>query len=275
MDTSALNPRAEDPFRKALEKYPENVDILIPVIGRSGVGKSEFINAVLREEYGQGIKSEQLMDVQHTLRRCTVDVRLAELGRTSEGRRVVLVDTPGLIDGLDSRENEGLHVEKVANWFKEVYRTQDSAVLGGIIYLHNLAHDTLHHEDRQSLLILKALCGVKSLCRVVVATTRWDTIKDEASITWKLRDLEEFYGSIIKEGATFVKENRTAREIVAMAVAKYTPGAPLQIQQEMNEKHSSFSKTTVGSFYREPANLKSGFNAIHTLTRRMLASLFG
>ncbi|KAH9483485.1 hypothetical protein JR316_0002953 [Psilocybe cubensis] len=266
---------AEDEnIRNFLQKYPENVDVHVVIMGRSGVGKSEFINEVLREEYGHNLKPEQLMKVEHTLRRCTTEVRTAGLRKTSEGRRIVLVDTPGLDGVINGNEDQAPPIETVANWLRDIHTA--NLLLAGIIWLFDISQNALCLEDYECLRTLQELCGADSLSRILIATTKWE--KERGEQTEKIMSLEKFLEPITKAGAKFVQGKCPARDIIAKSLAGHNSGAVLQIQDEMGVKRKPFSKTIVGASYlrtHKPASSDRASGAYAWFRRLFTMGRFG
>ncbi|PPQ91797.1 hypothetical protein CVT25_000441 [Psilocybe cyanescens] len=216
------------------------------VMGRSGAGKSTFINRVLEGEYGQNLKPEQFMKTEVTLKRCTTVVSEAALKADSKERRIILVDTPGF-DG-DDNDFDANHnpVSMVANWLKDIYSRPKESVLVGIIYLHDISHDSLV-DDGPSLQILRAICGAQNFDRIVIGTTKWDKETANGTQHVKANELESFF-QIVK-GAKFGRNESTAKDIVVQALAGFSSSANLQIQLEMVQGQKVFSETAAGVYY--------------------------
>lgn len=121
-------------------------DIVIPVMGPTGAGKSTFINAVLGQE-GR-------MPVGHKLSSCTaqldyavVDPKFIHYPKSLEGCRVVMVDTPGFDD---TYEGDAEILKRIAEWLEKSYHDH-AVVLAGVIYLHDISHDRFSGTARRNL----------------------------------------------------------------------------------------------------------------------------
>jgi len=76
-------------------KEPANTDVLIAVMGPTGVGKSSFINLATQ--------SETKLPVSDGVDSCTSTVDAAPAFEL-DGRRVILYDTPGFDDSRKGEE---------------------------------------------------------------------------------------------------------------------------------------------------------------------------
>jgi len=134
-------------------------DILIPVIGVTGVGKSTFINAAT---------GKIATSVSHDLDSRTQNIQPVIAPYPGDNtRRVVFLDTPGFNDTwCDDAEI----LRDIVNWL------EDSCELGmklaGIIYLHEISQ-TRFVTTGGSLTMFDTLYHLDTAQNVILATTKW------------------------------------------------------------------------------------------------------
>ncbi|KAF5325901.1 hypothetical protein D9611_000785 [Ephemerocybe angulata] len=144
-------------------------DIIIPVMGATGAGKSYLINALLRAR-----GNKQLATVGCELASCTVNLQAFRIeGLTSkygalENGDVIIVDTPGFDDTFAS---DFEILKRIADWLKS--SCEDGAILGGVIYLHDISQDRFSGTARKNLEMFNHLCGDAALHKVVLVTSKW------------------------------------------------------------------------------------------------------
>jgi len=92
-------------------------DIIIPVMGPTGVGKSTFINIAAGQDRTL---------VGHDLTSCTAEIQVVRVTHPRfPSRRIVFVDTPGFDDTYVS-DTEILR--RIANWLKDTYTDDKKTV---------------------------------------------------------------------------------------------------------------------------------------------------
>ncbi|KAF8056269.1 P-loop containing nucleoside triphosphate hydrolase protein, partial [Lyophyllum atratum] len=137
-------------------------------IGPTSAGKSTFINVLLgadRMTVGDGSRS------------CTSDVQFSVIESLGsplsnlEGYRVIVVDTPGFDD---TDEGDAEILRWIAVWLKN--SCEKNAILGGVIYLHDITHDRFSGTANRNLEMFNHLYGDAALSKVVLGTTKWSKI---------------------------------------------------------------------------------------------------
>ncbi|KAH6880600.1 P-loop containing nucleoside triphosphate hydrolase protein [Coprinopsis sp. MPI-PUGE-AT-0042] len=148
-------------------------DIIILVMGPTGVGKSTFI-----KEY----TGNQAVKVGHHLQSCTRDVTcfLAPVpmhfpGRL-QGRRLILVDTPGFDDTF---ADDSEILTRVTAWLAQSYNK--NMQIAGVIYMNDISQKRMFGSTRMNLKMFTKLCGDESFKKVVLATSQWDLLPDVAT----------------------------------------------------------------------------------------------
>ncbi|KFZ02161.1 hypothetical protein V500_00399 [Pseudogymnoascus sp. VKM F-4518 (FW-2643)] len=142
--------------------------IVVAVFGKTGTGKTSFINSVT----GRDLK------VGHGLTSCTEDVHAVSCRIGNEN--VILVDTPGF---SDTNISDTEILRRIAAWMQDSY--DDGFLLSGIIYLHNINDVRMEGPSLKNLRMMRKLCGANSLKNVVLATTMWenkDMIDDGSTV---------------------------------------------------------------------------------------------
>ncbi|KAH6911924.1 hypothetical protein BKA70DRAFT_820380 [Coprinopsis sp. MPI-PUGE-AT-0042] len=170
---------------------------LIALLGSTGSGKSSFANAIIgkpKAAVGNGLQSSTTNVEQHT-------------HAHESGMEVHLVDTPGLNDCSTPCDTKVL--QKIGAFLKNKYDVNQK--FSGIIFMHNINTPTLDWQaQRRNVTLFKKLCGNEStsLNNVIVVTSFWDELTNEADGVQKESDLQTKDG-FLKElhagGAKFVR----------------------------------------------------------------------
>ncbi|KAH6624179.1 P-loop containing nucleoside triphosphate hydrolase protein [Chaetomium sp. MPI-SDFR-AT-0129] len=130
-------------------------DIVIPIMGLTGVGKSTFISHFSNTAV-----------VGHGLASCTSTISIH--AATLDDQTIYLIDTPGFDDTTRS-DTAILH--EVAKWLKASYDADIQ--LAGIVYLHRIEDNRVGGAGTTNLRMFRELCGDDGLACVVLATTMW------------------------------------------------------------------------------------------------------
>ncbi|KAF6749527.1 P-loop containing nucleoside triphosphate hydrolase protein [Ephemerocybe angulata] len=148
---------------------PKGRDIIIPVMGATGAGKSYLINTLLR-----ATGNKEVAIVGRELSSCTVDllpVRIKGLASrydALENGDVIIVDTPGFDD---TKASDFEILKRIAEWLKQ--SCKGGAVLGGVIYVHDISQDRFSGTARKNLEMFNHLCGDAALHKVMLVTSKW------------------------------------------------------------------------------------------------------
>ncbi|THU87681.1 hypothetical protein K435DRAFT_867068 [Dendrothele bispora CBS 962.96] len=242
----------------------KDTDIVIPVMGATGAGKSTFINYL----FGDG---KDHVQVGHHLTSCTVNVTPVILPSTSrnpqnpdsEPTRVIILDTPGFDDTLASDVEI---LRRIANWLATSYRKK--MVLAGVIYLHDISQDRFTGTARRNLSMFNHLCGEASLDKVVLVSTKWERFRDAQIPTaregelkdkhWKFMvgkgsQVERFRLHSLKDEPLEKTGKESARHIVnlvrqrqAQEKGKVIKKFAIQIQHELVDSKKFVPQTEAG-----------------------------
>ncbi|KAG6847213.1 hypothetical protein H0H93_009481 [Arthromyces matolae] len=211
-------------------------DLIIPIMGETGAGKSTFINTLLgesRASVGHSLESETRYLDHYQLRR--------------PGRRVFLVDTPGFDD---TSEGDREILRRIAVWLAKSY--SDKVKIAGLIYLHDVTRPRILGTQRKNKDMFEKLCGPQAGSSIILATSKWSTnLRDEEVIHERfLRD--EHWKDMIRDGSkmrrfdgTQASAQRIVNEILAWKALDAT-----QIQAELVDIDRLLAETEAGRTLR-------------------------
>ncbi|PPR05139.1 hypothetical protein CVT26_012225 [Gymnopilus dilepis] len=213
-----------------MAKQDQNTtEVVILVTGLSGTGKSTFINALLAED---------VMPVGHGLSPFTKDVRCALFNShlpEAKGRRIVIVDTPG----FDNTYGNDIKVlELIASWLEA--RSPSKALLGGVIYLHEINQDRLATLAPVSLGVLRKSFGAskETFSRVALTTTKWSRIGEKEGED-RVNELRQQHWKPLIDGGMkverFADTQESARKIVESLVKELGDQPGFDIKAKMAE----------------------------------------
>ncbi|KAH7925403.1 hypothetical protein BV22DRAFT_440452 [Leucogyrophana mollusca] len=218
-------------------------DIIIPIMGPTGVGKSSFINTAAGGNF---------TTVGHDLKSCTAEIIHAIVPYPADpSRRVVFVDTPGF-DDTYTPDSEILR--RIAVWLARSY--SDDMKLAGVIYLHEISQARMLGTSRKNLAMFNKLCGKDALHNIILATTKWGDIEEEDGQCREEQLRGTFWKDMVSGGSRvtrFEDTRASAWDIVNLIVEK-TPIDALQIQRELVDLQKILPETEAGDSMR--ASLK-------------------
>ncbi|KAF9048794.1 hypothetical protein BJ165DRAFT_1058212 [Panaeolus papilionaceus] len=146
-------------------------DIIILIMGPTGVGKSSFVQAA--ERAFQGSISEDRHTIGHSLDSGTKNVECLSIEIPNTASKLILVDTPGF-DDRERPDSEILSI--IGKWLKETYSQQKQ--INGIIYLHRIQDVRFDAGVATTLSIFQKLCGGGPVYgRVVFTTSGWNNVQ--------------------------------------------------------------------------------------------------
>ncbi|KAH9483484.1 hypothetical protein JR316_0002952 [Psilocybe cubensis] len=238
-----------------LEKLLNIRNIVIPVMGPTGVGKSTFINAIVAKEFDEIDSSSMkpcLMEVGHGLVSCTKDVQAScikspmDLVRMQQmlDHSVVLVDTPGFDD---TYRDDFEILQKIADWLKESYN--DQHVIAGVIYLHDISLDRFPGSAAKNLDVFKSLCGRQAFSSIVMVETKGEKAFPDRVERYDQEMRNSFWKDLVEAGVTirsFDNDYESARSVVDYILTEFTQKFILQLQKEVAEDHKLLPDTDAG-----------------------------
>jgi len=171
-------------------------DIIIVVIGPSGVGKSTFINTAA---------GESLLRVNSGLEPCTTKVEHVRCTVQLEDsvKKVVFVDTPAFPDSGSDNTLAGLNVElKIQEWARKTFGRKIK--ITGILYLHKISDNRMTQPPLPHYQMFRKLCGEGFHARVLLVTTMWEKLSNRDDGERRRKILREHWGEMIDKGSAVV-----------------------------------------------------------------------
>ncbi|KAG2029505.1 P-loop containing nucleoside triphosphate hydrolase protein, partial [Suillus americanus] len=204
------------------------------VMGRTGVGKSTFINDAAGKKVvtvGHGLKS-CTADIQHVFCECPGD----------PSRRVVLVDTPGYDDTYISDEEV---LRRIAVWLASSYG-QDMK-LAGILYLHDITQSRMFGKMRMNFDVFRKLCGEDAEKNVILVTTKWARVTADEGQAREGELRSEFWKEMMAHGSTTARFDQSRPwDVMGAILANKTVVDPLRIQKELVDLGRKMPETDAG-----------------------------
>lgn len=165
-----------------------------------------------------------------------------------KGHNVNLIDTPGFDD---THKSETEVLTSIATWLEESYGNHEK--LNGVIYLHSINKPRMEGSALRNLRLFRQLCGESPLKNVVLGTTFWGAVNEEAgkSREKELRLRPEFWGQMVERGSRMMRvtDRASALEIVDYLMPMVP--VPLEIQKEMVDQEKHLIDTAAGQHMNE------------------------
>jgi hypothetical protein len=152
---------------------------------------------------------------------------------------MVLVNTPAFND-TGKKDYEILQL--VSDWLNKTYRR--GIKISGLIYFHPIS-DLMERAPLRNWRALEGICG-HHFSKVVLATTMWGPVDDQVGGTKEL-GLRHFWTADIARGwpmERFLRNRRTAADVLEPILNGYTTTQPLQLQREISDFFLSQKQTT-------------------------------
>ncbi|KAF9465249.1 P-loop containing nucleoside triphosphate hydrolase protein [Collybia nuda] len=220
-----------------------STDIVIPVMGPTGVGKSTFVNTL----YGSTVTT-----VGHGVSSCTAALQPCVLPApvgAFEGRRIIIVDTPGFDDTyLDDSEI----LRRIAAWLAMSYKKEMK--IAGVIYLHDISQPRILGTVTKNFGMFRKLCGDEILSSVILGTTKWGQTdhKSEKRREHQLREKSD-WKEMLEKGATmhrFLDDHDSAWDMVNSVLQRTQEVNALYIQHELVDMEKLIPDTDAGRHLR-------------------------
>ncbi|EPT00186.1 hypothetical protein FOMPIDRAFT_14168, partial [Fomitopsis schrenkii] len=181
------------------------------VMGRTGTGKTSFINTA----------TESHLAVGSALSSRTHNIQLSRPVRC-DSRRVVLIDTPGLDDTSRSTEDA---IRMVSAYLAKMRKK--GRVMQGAIYLHRISDNRMGQVALQSLHAFQNLCAQEALHHIAIVLSMWEDVAPDVRDGRRkaLCERELYFKPLIEAGAVALAYDRTAdsaHEVIQYLV-KRTP----------------------------------------------------
>lgn len=167
-----------------------------------------------------------------------------------DGRSIVLIDTPGFDD---DQRSDVMILEDIAKWMALRGYVKDH-LLDGLIFLHPVLFNRVGGSERNRTRLLQAILGKDAYSRVIIATTFWESIKNEEEINKWLdgrMNVGGVWHQMIEHGAQMIRHNKSKesadniiREIIKITdrLGKVEP----LLRTELKKQQGRVIKTTAG-----------------------------
>ncbi|KAI0080925.1 hypothetical protein K474DRAFT_1768932 [Panus rudis PR-1116 ss-1] len=234
MHTATSNPETlKDAVNRNDMPKREPDPVLIAIMGGTGTGKSSFINLVSggNLEVGTGLLS------------CTQGVEVSPLFEM-EGRRIILIDTPGF-DDTQLSDTEILTT--ISLFLSAMY--EEGKHLNGVLFFHRISDFRVGGISRRNIEMFRSLCGDTNMGNVAIVTNMWgeiDFTKGEAREK-ELREGDLFFKPALDHGASLLRHDGTtesAENILRSLI--YKDHFVLQLQRELIIERKDVAHTTAG-----------------------------
>ena len=205
--------------------------------------------------------SGSYLRVGDDLRSCTSEIQESE-EFILDGRRVVLIDTPGFDDTHKSDADALKYIAAylgesyvricVSPFFgtteREIFRYSTGAKLAGVVYVHKISDTRFGGLAAKNFRMFRELCGEKTLKNVVLMTTMWGEVTPSIGANRERQLHGTYFKAAIEKGAQLRRHDNTAesaREILR-TILKNQP-VVLKIQHELIDEHKDIGQTGAGA----------------------------
>ncbi|KAF9555455.1 hypothetical protein CPC08DRAFT_711998 [Agrocybe pediades] len=231
--------------RKSGGRANSRQEMIIPIMGATGVGKSTFVNYLVQDEQQKSEVAQGFASRTSKLRPITLTFPNDPL---LEQYTVTLVDTPGFDDPY---VGDAAILQNIADWLSKAYRSKK--VLGGVIYLQDISHDRCSETATKNLEMFNHMCGDAALEKVIIGTTKWGRTTPEIGKKHEDELKEVHWRSMLEKGARtkrFEDSYDSALSFVRQIVRDNLLGTCLRIQEEMVDDKKIIPETQAGKELR-------------------------
>lgn len=133
-----------------------------------------------------------------------------------EGKRIILVDTPG----FDDAKRSDLDVlREVYQWFKDAH--VENPQLNAIFYLHNITDNRMRGSAVKSTHVFRKLCGENFYPNLLLGTNFWRIVKPSSMVGAELRETQlrsedTFWKTMINGGSRVARIPDTRPEALKL-----------------------------------------------------------
>lgn len=156
---------------------------------------------------------------------------------------MAIVDTPGFDD---SSRSDSEILEEIVQFLCAQYHL--GIPLKGIVYMHRITDNKMSGSAQRYFEMFQRLIGEQCMANVVLLTTMWSQLKDEAVGLRRERELrEEFWSLMERKGSTirhFDGSRAMAEAFICRLMRK--KDIVLDIQTELFEQGKRLDETTAG-----------------------------
>ncbi|KAF9464790.1 P-loop containing nucleoside triphosphate hydrolase protein [Collybia nuda] len=223
-----------------------STDLVIPVMGPPGVGKSTFINSLCGRD---------VVEVGYGLKTCTQRLKAVTLKATKgpfKNHCLVIVDTPP----FNSTATSDLEILRcVADCLASFYRFshRKHMKLAGMIYLYEISQEHMTLGNCQDRELFQKICGNEALVMVVVGATKWEQLDGQAAQKCIDRLKGIFWDDLSREEPQICRVRNThdgAWDIVNRLAQGKKSRTTLQIQRELVDQNKLIRDTEAGRYVK-------------------------
>jgi len=202
------------------------------VMGVTGSGKTTFVN----------MASRSYLKVGNDLESCTSEIQESEVF-ILDGRRVVLIDTPGFDD---THKSDTDVLKSIAAFLGESYSA--GVKLAGVIYVHKISEDRFGGLAAKNFRMFRELCGEKTLKNVILMTNMWGRVVPQQGAERERQLNDKYFKAAIEKGAQLCRHYNTPESARAI-LRKILENKPavLQIQRELIDEGKDIADTGAGA----------------------------
>ncbi|KAK0623864.1 P-loop containing nucleoside triphosphate hydrolase protein [Immersiella caudata] len=173
-------------------------DILIALLGLTGAGKTTFVKIA---------SGDQSLVVGHSIYPCTQEPKAVPF-RMPDGRKIILIDTPGFDD--DNRSDVEI-LEGIAKWMSQRGYLKRHR-LDGLILLHPITVHRVGGTERRRTKLLQTILGEKAYNRIIIATTMWEQLNPSGDIMERQEERRrDLWSDLVNQGAQ-IREHYNNRD---------------------------------------------------------------
>lgn len=169
---------------------------------------------------------------------------------TTNGSRIILIDTPGW-DDLNKT-----HLA-ILTTLVQYLESRKDFIITSVIFLHRITDDRVTGSSKLILSLLKAFCGKHFAKNMMLVTTMWNKVPKELLSEAEDREVElnytdVFWGSLIEKGAGYARWNGTSASSKAIIEkCRDQPQGPLLQMIEEARKGTPVEETKAGKVLTE------------------------
>ncbi|KAF8896188.1 P-loop containing nucleoside triphosphate hydrolase protein [Infundibulicybe gibba] len=217
--------------------------ISIAVMGATGSGKTSFIN----------LASGSTLRVGMGLESCTNVVQIAQPFEL-DGRRVVLIDTPGFDDTTKSDADV---LRMIAAFLATTY--ENGKTLSGVLYLHRISDFRMGGISTRNFKMFRELCGEDTLKNVIILTNMWGEVSREVGEAREseLATRDIFFKPVLDKGAQLRRHTNTiesAHNVLRYLINNHP--LSLKIQRELTAAGSELNRELMEQAKKHRQELK-------------------
>lgn len=220
-----------------LEEAKKNGFILT---GKTGAGKSTFINVLLGKETAK---------VERSLNKVTTDPQVY-YHRLKNGKCISLVDTPGLSDtDINEEDIDKKHLKNI-----EETISKEKIHIKGMLFLVNFQEERFDGSEQEALLNYNKIFPLKKFWEhLVVIFTHWFPDPDGDTLEEMIESRNESNGKLFKNLMEKVKDVSNVIDYKNLKFKYFNSYCPVKKdkQKEINEKNRDETEKLLDDFIKE------------------------